>query len=462
MKAKLVIIFLVLIWGISRLYSQTTEVFAFSLNEARSYALEHNMLIKNARLNILYSEKQVWEAIAMGLPQAEVTLDYIDYFNYELEFNIGGTSTPPTIDYSKLEAGDYEILKLLEGFTESSEPSKIILNNSSSAKFQLSQLIFNSQYLVGIKTAKIAEKLSAQSLVKTQEDVKELVTTSYYLVLITEESIKILDKNLDNLRKSITLSEALIIAGMAEQFDIDQIKIALSVLRNTKNSMNRNLELNYNMLRFQLGIEHDRNIALKDSLQGIIKEADIENTLSSVFDIEKNINYQLLSSQEQLNERMVDMEKATYLPTVAAFYSYNEKFLTTDFDMNPKNIAGVNLSWQLFTSNMRKVKRQQAEIKLEITRNNRKQVKEQLLLQEKQFRYNLTNNIDNYKLQQENLQLADRVFDNFKRKYSQGIVSSLDLTQASDNYLKAQNTYLSSVLEVLQAKLSLDKLLSNL
>ena len=65
-------------------------------------------------------------------------------------------------------------------------------------------------------------------------------------------------------------------------------------------------------------------------------------------------------------------------------------------------------------------------------------------------------------MQKDNLQLAENVYQNIERKYNQGMVSSMDLTQANSNYLEAQNTYLNSVMEVLQSKLALDKLMSNL
>ncbi len=463
MSKKFISLLIVLVVFSFISFSQTNEGNTFSLEQAKNYALENNLLIRNANLNVVLSEKKIWEAISHGLPQADFSIDYTDFFDYEIEFSFGmENATPPQLDYTLMDAGDLEILKLLSGFTEPAEPSTILMDNSASAKFQISQLIFNGQYWVGIKTAKIAKRLSEQSSVKTQEDVKELVTTAYYLVLITEESINILDKNLANLEKSIEQSEALLIAGMAEQYDIDQIKMSLSMLQNTKNSMMRNLELNYKLLRFQLGLEPNATLTLTESLEGLIKTANIENALIADFNYEMNINYQLVTSQEDISKQMLVMEKANYLPTIAGFYSYNEKIITTDFDMNPKNIAGVNLSWTLFTSNMRNVKRQQAEIDLDIIRNNKELLINRLQLEEKQYRYNLRNTLDNYELQKENLQLAENVYENIERKYNQGVISSLDLTQASNNYLETQNTYLTSIMEVMQSKLALDKLMSKL
>ncbi len=36
------------------------------------------------------SKASVWESISQGLPQVDGTVDYMTYFNYEMEFNFGG------------------------------------------------------------------------------------------------------------------------------------------------------------------------------------------------------------------------------------------------------------------------------------------------------------------------------------------------------------------------------------
>lgn len=58
--------------------------------------------------------------------------------------------------------------------------------------------------------------------------------------------------------------------------------------------------------------------------------------------------------------------------------------------------------------------------------------------------------------------MAKEVFDNIRNKYEQGMISSLELTQANGNYLQAENNYVSSVLELLRSKLAIDKLYNNL
>ena len=83
-------------------------------------------------------------------------------------------------------------------------------------------------------------------------------------------------------------------------------------------------------------------------------------------------------------------------------------------------------------------------------------------MQEKQYRYDLISAIEQYELQKQNVDVARRVYDKIDMKYNQGVSSSLDLTQANSNLLDAENNYISSLMNLLQAKLNYNKLLNNL
>jgi outer membrane protein TolC len=85
-------------------------------------------------------------------------------------------------------------------------------------------------------------------------------------------------------------------------------------------------------------------------------------------------------------------------------------------------------------------------------------MKEQLETQQRQLLFNYQNALENYTTQKDNISTAGRVYTSIENKYKQGMVSSLDLTQASSNLLSAENNYLSSVLSLLQAQTALDKL----
>ena len=467
---------------------ETNGTYVLDMQKAIEHAIAYNKSLKNARMEVERSDASIWETIAQGLPQLDGTLDYMTYFNYEMEFSFGmgdgGTDFTqeqltdawnqtsaqfpgnPALGLNPVTYQDiynYSAGSAYSGILQSMlPPSTILLSDASTAKLQVSQLIFSGQYIVGIQTAKLAKQISEQNYEFNELGIKESVITSYYLVLITEESLRILKQNVENLQETLKQTETMFKTGMAEQTDVDQIRITVNQLQNSVNSLNRNLELNYNMFRFQLGLETNAVVQLTDNLEDLFASEEPELSLAAPFVMEDNVTYQLMKSQEEINEKLLSMEKWNYGPTIAGFYNYNAKILTTDFDMNPNHLMGVSMSVPIFSSGMRKAKVDQAKINYDMAQNNMSIMEDQLNLQEKQFRYNLESSLENYETQKENVEVALRVYDSFRRKFEQGMASSLDLTQANGNYLEAESNYMSAMMEVLNAKLQLDKLMNKL
>lgn len=443
---------------VSSLLSGQDQEYRLTLEQAREYALQHNKTLLNERDKVLSADKKVKETIAQGLPQVEGSLDYMTYFNYEMEFNFGG-GNQPNINYSVLDAGDLEVLNAI-GQMSSSDP--IIMSDQFSGKVQLTQLIFSGQFYAGIKIAKIARQLSDQSLIINELDVKENVSNTYCLILTNEQTLKIINENLNNLETIQQHTTNLYRAGVAEATDVDQIKITVSQLKNTQKSLERMNQLSYNMLKFQLGVAPETAIVLADSLEQIIGLINPQQAIITDYDITSNINYQLMESQVSLSEKQLNMQNWAYAPIIAGYYNYTEKFKTTGFDMNPNHVAGVSLSMPIFSSGMRRAKVSQAKIDLDIAQRNQEMVKDQLQTQKDQLMFNYQNALENYNTQKENVEVANRVYKSIQNKYEHGLASSLDLTQANSNYLSAENNYLSSVMTLLQAQTSLEKLYNTL
>jgi outer membrane protein TolC len=314
---------------------------------------------------------------------------------------------------------------------------------------------------VGLQIADIARGLSEKQWEKTSVDIKEQVTNTYYLILISEESLEILNRNLDNLKETLTHTRNMYEAGMLEQSDVDQIRMNVSLLQNTLESTRRNVQLSYNMMKIQLGLDQQKDIKLRDDLASVLKQAE-NDLLGQPLDPQNNLTYQLMDYQEQMQKEMVDLEKWSYAPTLSGFYSYTEKIMTTGFDLSPKNAAGLTLSLPIYSGGLRKAKVDQARIELDKTQRSKSLLEDQLRLQENQLKFELRSAMDNYRTQKENVDVAQSVYDSYYNKFKQGMVSSLDLTQANNNYLQAENNYISSVLKLLQAKLALEKLYNTL
>jgi outer membrane protein TolC len=162
---------------------------------------------------------------------------------------------------------------------------------------------------------------------------------------------------------------------------------------------------------------------------------------------------------------MLKSEKASVLPTLSGFYMYGVNGMGEEFGSQswyPNSIAGLQISVPIFASGQRYHKIKKARINLEKARTTKEMVTDQLLLQEKQLRYNLVNANQQYISQKDNIDVSKRVYASMENKFRQGMASSLELTQANTLYLQSENNYITSLMSLLQTKLALDKLLNNL
>lgn len=151
-----------------------------------------------------------------------------------------------------------------------------------------------------------------------------------------------------------------------------------------------------------------------------------------------------------------------FLPTLSSYYTYTSKIMKSDFDISPKNVIGLNLSIPILSSGMRYSQVNQARIQHETTLNNKSLLEEQLLLQERQLRFNLASAYDQYLNRKRNVEVTLRIYDSYQFKYEQGVSSSLDLATANNNYLQAESDYLTSIMTLLNARRELQKLMNKL
>lgn len=443
MKIRLLTFLLLLLPGIAVNAQDDVEVLTLSVEEAQDYALEHNKVVKASRYDVQAAEMSKWELISNGLPRVDGSGSLNDNLKLMTTLLPGEIIGQPGIKV----------------------PVQFGTKYNGSYGFQATQMIFNAPYFVGIQTVKLAEKISVQSLEKSEIDIREQVINTYYLILISQESLDILNGTSDNLREVYRSTKSMKEVGMAEETDVDQILSNVRGVETNVRSMERNLEVSYNLLRFQLGIDIDTEINLTTKLDELLEEANIESLMGSEFNLREHIDFRLTESQVKMQELTLKNEKASILPSFSAFYSWNKNGMgdkLNDLSWFPNSMLGVQVSVPIFASGQRYSRIKKAQIDLEKARTSRNMVSDQLRLQEKQLRFNLINARDQFETQMENVDVAYRVYESVENKYREGMASSLDLTQAHNNYLQAENNYVSALMDLLQTKLALDKLLNNI
>jgi len=331
LQAFILLFFLTGVYAFSQ--SDNNEL-KLSLKEAQDYAIQNNKLVISARMEVEESKRALWETISAALPEVSASASFAD--NLKL--------------MTTLLPGDFF------GKPGVKVPVTFGSQFNSSATIQASLLLFNAPLLIGIESSKLAGKLSQQNLEKSELDTRESVTTAYYLILVTEKSLQILDGNITNLNETLKSTRAMFSAGMAESTDVDQMTSNLTMVENSRSSLQRTIELNYNLLRFQLGVPATTKIGLTETLESLTSNINVETLLAQEFDINQNVNYKLIDGAEQMSSLMLKTQKATILPTLAGFYNYGTNGMgdkVSALQWFPNSMTGLQLSVPIFASGQR-------------------------------------------------------------------------------------------------------------
>jgi outer membrane protein TolC len=420
---------------------------SFDLNAARQYARQHNYDIQNSDLAINAAKKQIKEIAAGGFPQISGSAQYQDFLDIPTQLIPG---------------------EIFGGEPGSTIPVKFGKPHNATWGVSANQLIFSGSYFVGLQASKIYLNLTKQNMERSQLDVAETVTRTYYLILVAEENLHILEENLKNLQQLHYEVQESFKEGFVEDTDVKQLQISVTRLQNTVNTIRQQIEVTYKLLKFQMGIDLGQEIALIDNLESILSQVDVPSLLARQFDLHQNIGYRLASTQLSLARANLKNEKMQFLPVIAGFASYQQnaqrdKFDLFDFDKKwyPTAVVGLNINVPLFSSGAKLFRVQQAKIAVKQAEITRQKAEQGLQLQYEQARTDLTSNLENYKNAKANMALAKEVYDVTLEKYREGVSTSLDLIEVHNQYLTAQSAYITGESQLLNAKNTMDKLFEN-
>ncbi|MCA1745068.1 MAG: TolC family protein [Bacteroidales bacterium] len=399
-----------------------------SLEEAQTYALEHNRSLKNASMDVQIAEASRWQTLATLLPQVSANVDYSNMFGYQMNL------------------GDFQI----------SMPNSMTYGATASVALSGAQV-------VGVQLEKIAGQLADITLKQTEKNVADQVKTLYSSALVMEETVRLLEKNLEHLNQLMVFTERSVEVGVSEQTDADLLSVQIASMKTNINATRRSLEMIYNSMRLQLGLGADIEIALSETIDGLMSANTGIALLGEGFVLDNNYSYQLLQQNVALAQKQVTLKKWAYAPSLSAFYQYSEKeYFSDEATMNstPPNMFGLSLNIPLFSSGSRQQAVKEARLGYQKQLNTFEDTREALIIQHRQLSFNLSSSYESFETQKKNMVVVQRVFDNISRKYEQGMASSLDVTNSGSELIAAQSSYVQALLEVVTAQIELEKLLN--
>jgi outer membrane protein len=448
------------------LFAQSDSVMRFSLKEAQDYAIQNFYVSKNAKLDIEKAKKVVMETRAIGLPQISVSGSY-QYTptvspiaeQFSGLGNLGPWMYSVDSYIHSIDPGNNNFGHITDpGPPEQIDPKD--LKWSFSGSLTASQLIFNGSYLVALQSVKVYKRLSELSLSKSEIDVSEAVKNAYLNVLIARENKAILDSTYNNMVKTLTELKAIGKQGLIDMTDVDQMQLTVTNIKTSLDFVTRMSDIAEKLFIMQLGANIDTHVILSDSLAQFVNEQAYDNLLLADFVLDNNVDYKMLNTNVKAQELLLKLKKSEYLPVIAGYYQYYNEFNDKAFSINPPHVIGATVSIPIFASGSKLAKVSQAKIDLMKAQNNSEQLANAIKLDYYNSRSALIAARDNYASSTQNLELAKKILKNSNIKYSNGLISSTDLTQIQNQYLTAQSNYFSSLQGLVVATNKLEKLLS--
>ena len=434
-----------------------------SLAEAQQYAVEHNASMQNADLEVKKAELNRWKTLSTMLPQVKAGFDYQNMCGYTMNFGSRGSMASMMPD--SITIGGMTLpISFPESSTESSDSDAggIAMNPSGTFSITASVAVTGAQ-IVGTMLQNIAMEMTDINRQQTEQTTRANVKNIYISILVMEQTVGLLDSSLANLESLAATSQAAVNVGAAEQVDADKLQVQVASMKSSINSTKRSLQALYNTMLLQLGADVDAQLELTTDVDDILSVDNATQLLGQGFDITRNYNYKLLEQNEELAKRNVTMAWMDFTPTLSAYYQYSNKtYFGKDegFNMTPPNMVGASISLPLLTVGTRATSIKSAKIDYQEAVNSRRQAEDGLRVQYNQLCYDLASALENYDIQNRNLEVTQRVFTNITEKYNYGRASSLEVTNASTDIISAQSNYIQAVMNVVSAQIALENLLN--
>lgn len=410
---------------------KTPEALSLNLEEAQDYAIKQNRSLKNASLAVQEAYAQRWQTIAAMLPQADGTYTYSNYCGYTAEMTMMG--------------------------------NKVNINMPNVGALGVTASVgINAQGVIGALLNNIAIDMKKIALEQSENELRSSVMNSYVSVLALQSISNLLDSSLMNIQHLEQITQNSVDAGAAEQTTADQIRVRVNTLKNNINTQKRNIELATNSLKVLLDVPVETELTLTEDLDEILSPERVLTLLGEDFDVRNNLTYQQVAKSTELAKRNVHMAGWAYGPTLSLAYNYsNQKYYGDGgMRMTPPNTIQVRVAMPLWSSGKRAAGVVEKKIAYEEAKNTLSETTDNLAIQYRQLRFNLSNAYETYINEKENIEVTQRVFNSATEKFKWGAASNLELTNASNDLINAQSTYVQAMLTLITAQSDLEEFLN--
>jgi len=436
---QLILSVLISLFSSQILLAQESNTLRLSLQECMQMAVEKNINVKKALIDQEKSGYKNNETRATLLPKVNFSGSFQDNLVLPTTILPGEIIGKPGTSVGFQMGSQY----------------------TTSASVGISQVLYNQTALTAVKLSKKSSELSILSVEKASEEIAAEVAKLYFLTLTTAEQRKLIEENITRTEQLKAITKITVENGIGKQIDLDRVNVNLenyySQLSNTVATQDQQM----NMIKYILDIPLNQSILLTDEAKTIL----IEKNPTAISDFSNHIDIQLLESQKDINNLNQKLIASGYLPTLSLSGSVAYQGMRNDFrnyfkessenKWYPNVGAGINLSIPLFDGFEKRSKSRQAKLDYKKSQETLENTRELLSMNYQNAINNYQNNKSVVRRQQQNLELAVKVYDETTLRYREGLAAMSNLLQDEISLSNAQAGYLTALYNFKDAELKI-------
>lgn len=437
------LLFLLLVFAYANLakaQDSSKAVYAFSLDQCVEFAHKNNVQVKNALLAIEVQGQTNREIAGAALPT--------------ISTNVSGT------DYTKIPTS------LLPGQIFGGAPGTFIpvqfgtkFNANYGASIQ--QLLFDGQVFIALQARATSMEMQRKNAALTEEAIKANIYKIYYQLSASKTQLNILDANINRIKSLAHDAQIMYKNGFAEKLDVDKLSVQLNNLETEKLKANNNVAIGYMGLKMLMGMPVKDSLVLTD----VVNETSLNNDVLTENNFQYNVrkDFQYLGTIKKLNEYNIKRYQLSNLPTIAMAGSYSKNAQRSKFDFFEggnwftTSLISLNVSLPIFNGFATDARIKRTKIELKQTENQIEALKNSIDNEITQAKLNYMSSVATVQFQKKNMELAETVYGQTKKKFEAGTGSNTEISAAQADLVSAQNNYMNALYSALIAKVDLLK-----
>ncbi|HMU44776.1 MAG TPA: TolC family protein [Chitinophagaceae bacterium] len=431
--------------------------YEFSVKQAIDFAKKNNVNVKNALLDVQYQEQVNREVTSAAYPHINASLGTTYNPNVATQVlpNFISPATYQILVDEGVKDGNGNPIQMPNdfGFIAAQFGTKF----SANAGITLSQILFDGQVFVGLQARDATMRFAGKNAEITEEMIRVNIYKIYYQLVVAKKQVEYLDANIALWEKNLNDTKILYENGFAEKLDIDRVNVVLTNIQTERRKILNSISNGYYGLKVLIGMPVRDELVLTDTINDEEVKEGMLDAMS--YNYEDRKEYQYAQIGKELNEYNTRRYKLSQIPTVTLSGTYAKNAQRDKWNFFGKGdwftISNVNLniSIPIFNGFYTKSKIQQTKIKQQQINNQIEALELSIDNEVETARNNFKSAITTMDFQKKNMELAEKVYNQTKKKYEVGTASQTDINTTQTGLKEAQTNYVSALYDAIVAKI---------